>query len=96
HSLCWSEVCWLKDNPDLELVDPNLLKYNNSEKEDFKKMLQKCFASPTQQSSASFKACHAVAILDHNEGLLRLPEKLRDFYIPLSENDIKNIEKLAL
>ncbi|CAJ0900721.1 342_t:CDS:1, partial [Entrophospora sp. SA101] len=45
---------------------------------------------------ASFKACHAVAILDHNEGLLRLPEKLRDFYIPLSENDIKNIEKLAL
>jgi len=125
HSLCWSEVCWLKDNPDLELIEPNLLKYNDSEKDDFKTMLQKCFTSRTQQNFvteirtsyneslnrrklktldkkidfwASFKARHAIAILDHNEGLLeviKIARKIKGLSF-LSENDIENIEKIAL
>ncbi|CAG8656472.1 2986_t:CDS:1, partial [Funneliformis mosseae] len=30
HSLCWSEVCWIKDNPDIELKEPNLITYTES------------------------------------------------------------------
>jgi hypothetical protein len=32
HSLCWPEVCWHKDNPDLELQMPHLINATVSER----------------------------------------------------------------
>ena len=50
HSLCWDEVCWLKNNPDLELQEPTLITYSQKDCESFKKMLEKIFIFKKGQS----------------------------------------------
>ena len=31
HSLCWSDVCWIKDNPELQLQNLTLKNYTQAE-----------------------------------------------------------------
>ena len=50
HSLCWDEVCWLKNNSELELKEPHLLMYSDIERKAFRKILQESFTLNTQQS----------------------------------------------
>jgi hypothetical protein len=49
HSLCWPEVCWHKDNPDLELQMPHLINATVSERKSFEDMLGIIFRLPHGQ-----------------------------------------------
>ena len=37
HSICWSDVCWMKDNPELQLQGPTLKNYTQTEIDNFRK-----------------------------------------------------------
>ncbi|CAB4410951.1 unnamed protein product [Rhizophagus irregularis] len=96
HNLCWKEVCWHKENEELQLQSPTLQSFTKIEIEGFRKMLLTIFRLPIQQSLvtqyrttyneafnrkilrfldkridywASYKARHALAVIDNNEGL---------------------------
>nr|CAG8667423.1 2998_t:CDS:2 [Entrophospora candida] len=60
HSLCWDEICWLKNNSELELREPHLLNSSNAE-----------------YFWQSFAACHSLAVVHHNEGILEMIKKTR-------------------
>jgi len=50
HSLCWDEVCWRKENPDIQLKKPHLKEYTVGQKEKFCQFLKECFYISTKQS----------------------------------------------
>jgi hypothetical protein len=50
HSLCWPEVCWHKNNPDLDLQEPHLKNASNDELQQFENMLTAIFKIPERQS----------------------------------------------
>jgi hypothetical protein len=50
HSLCWPEVCWHKNNPDLILQEPNLKAASDMECQAFESMLSTIFRIPEGQS----------------------------------------------
>nr|CAG8472815.1 410_t:CDS:10 [Entrophospora candida] len=50
HSKCWEEVCWIKDNPDVELQEPHLLNHTPYQRNCFEEMLKACFYIPTKQN----------------------------------------------
>ncbi|PKC00680.1 hypothetical protein RhiirA5_427841 [Rhizophagus irregularis] len=50
HSLCWDEVCWRKENPDIQLKAPHLKEYTSNQREKFRQFLKECFYIPTKQS----------------------------------------------
>ncbi|PKY34292.1 hypothetical protein RhiirB3_395745, partial [Rhizophagus irregularis] len=50
HSLCWDEVCWRKDNPDIQLKAPHLKEYTPNQREKFRQFLKECFYISTKQS----------------------------------------------
>jgi len=35
HSMCWSDVCWIKDNSELQLQNPTLKNCTQAEIENF-------------------------------------------------------------
>ncbi|PKB94983.1 hypothetical protein RhiirA5_437619 [Rhizophagus irregularis] len=39
HSMCWSDVCWIKDNPELQLQSPTLKNYTQADIENFRNKL---------------------------------------------------------
>ena len=49
HSLCWPEVCWHKNNPDLVLQEPHLMNASDSEQKAFEDMLGSIFRLPQGQ-----------------------------------------------
>ena len=49
HSLCWSEVCWIKENPDIELKEPNLITYAKNQRHAFCQFLLTIFQLPKSQ-----------------------------------------------
>ncbi|RIB09680.1 hypothetical protein C2G38_2044120 [Gigaspora rosea] len=49
HSLCWPEVCWIKDNPELCIQDPTLKHYSQVQIKEFRQMLEKIFKLPVGQ-----------------------------------------------
>jgi hypothetical protein len=49
HSLCWSEVCWHKNNPELVLQEPHLMNASESELKSFEDMLGTIFRLPQGQ-----------------------------------------------
>lgn len=50
HELCWSEVCWHKENEELQLQSPTLQSFTTKEIEGFRQMLLTIFKLPIQQS----------------------------------------------
>ncbi|EXX79741.1 hypothetical protein RirG_002710 [Rhizophagus irregularis DAOM 197198w] len=50
HDLCWKEVCWYKENEELQLQTPTLQSFTEMEIEGFWKMLLTIFKLPIQQS----------------------------------------------
>ena len=50
HSLCWDEVCWRKENPDIQLKEPHLKDHTIDQREKFRQFLRECFYIPTKQS----------------------------------------------
>jgi hypothetical protein len=49
HSMCWSEVCWYKDNPELTLQEPHLKHASDDELQAFEDMLSTIFRLPRGQ-----------------------------------------------
>ncbi|RHZ59174.1 hypothetical protein Glove_365g52 [Diversispora epigaea] len=49
HDLCWPEVCWIKQNPEIQLREPTLQLYTNTEHNQFKTMLEFIFKLPFGQ-----------------------------------------------
>ncbi|UZO20938.1 uncharacterized protein OCT59_013347 [Rhizophagus irregularis] len=49
HSLCWPEVCWIKENPDIELKEPNLITYTENQRYAFRQFLLTIFQLPKGQ-----------------------------------------------
>ncbi|GBC42943.2 uncharacterized protein OCT59_007997 [Rhizophagus irregularis] len=49
HSICWSDVCWIKDNPELQLQDPTLKNYTQTEIENFRSVITTIFRVPSGQ-----------------------------------------------
>ena len=49
HDLCWPEVCWIKQNPEMQLKEPTLKTYSPSEHNQFKAMLETIFRLPVGQ-----------------------------------------------
>ena len=43
HSICWSDVCWVKDNPELQLQNPTLKNYTQAEIENFRSVITTIF-----------------------------------------------------
>ncbi|CAG8693076.1 8048_t:CDS:10 [Funneliformis caledonium] len=43
HELCWPKVCWIKNNPELQLLEPTLKFYTPYQREKFKSMLETIF-----------------------------------------------------
>jgi len=50
HDLCWKEVCWHKENEELQLQSPTLQSFTKAEIEGFQKMLLTILRLPIQQS----------------------------------------------
>ena len=50
HNLCWDEVCWRKENPNIELKTPHLKDHTTNQREKFRQSLKECFYIPTKQS----------------------------------------------
>ncbi|CAB4493376.1 unnamed protein product [Rhizophagus irregularis] len=124
HDLCWKEVCWYKENEELQLQAPTLQSFTKTEIEGFRQMLLTIFKLPIQQSLvthyrtayneafnrkilrftdkridfwASYKARHALAVIDNNEGLDCMMEGVREAakVNKFSVNDQYNISKLT-
>ncbi|CAG8560577.1 6014_t:CDS:2, partial [Scutellospora calospora] len=49
HSLCWPEVCWIKENPELALQQPTLENYSINQINEFQKMIKTIFHLPAGQ-----------------------------------------------
>ena len=49
HDLCWSDVCWIKDNPELQLQEPTLKNCTKIEIENFQSMITTIFRIPFGQ-----------------------------------------------
>ncbi|CAB5373721.1 unnamed protein product [Rhizophagus irregularis] len=50
HSECWPEVCWIAQNPELALCEPNLLNSTSEERKKFTEMLGEVFQLNVGQS----------------------------------------------
>src|SRR5688572_31275572 len=50
HSICWSDVCWIKDNPELQLQSPTLKNCTKTEIENFRSVITTIFRVPSGQS----------------------------------------------
>ena len=46
HNLCWSDVCWIKDNSELQLQEPTLKNYTQIEIENFRSVITTIFRVP--------------------------------------------------
>ncbi|CAG8709335.1 9008_t:CDS:2, partial [Racocetra fulgida] len=84
HSLCLNEVCWYKDNPELELALPNLKKSTIRKIDEFCNFLKSIFRL-------------SATIIYNNDGLTQMLIQVCDFCRAksFSEQDLKNIEKMA-
>ena len=49
HSICWSDVCWMKDNPELQLQGPTLKNYTKAEIDNFRNVITTIFRVPFGQ-----------------------------------------------
>src|SRR3954452_9369994 len=49
HELCWPEVCWMKNNPELQLLELTLKSYTPYQCEKCKSMLEIIFWLPINQ-----------------------------------------------
>ncbi|GBC32971.2 DNA helicase RecQ [Rhizophagus irregularis DAOM 181602=DAOM 197198] len=54
HSFCWDEVCWRKENPDIQLKAPHLKEHTFNQREKFRQFLKECFYIPTKQSLITY------------------------------------------
>jgi len=46
HNLCWSDVCWIKDNTELQLQEPILKNYTQIEIKNFQSIITTIFHVP--------------------------------------------------
>lgn len=78
HDLCWKEVCWYKENEELQLQTPTLQSFTEMEIEGFRKMLLTIFKLPIQQSLVT---CYRTAYNEaFNRKILRFVDKRIDFW----------------
>ncbi|CAG8772545.1 14701_t:CDS:2, partial [Cetraspora pellucida] len=74
------EVCWIVENPDLEISEPNLTTYNNIQYKNLEKTsaneainyLKLNYSDKKTNYPKSFAACHVLAVLYNNVGLLEM------------------------
>lgn len=49
HSICWSDVCWMKDNPELHLQELTLKNYTQTDIDKFRNVITTIFRVPFGQ-----------------------------------------------
>ena len=77
HDLCWKEVCWHKENEELQLQSPILQSFTKTEIEGFRKMLLSNFRLPVQQSLVTqYRTTYNAAF---NRKILRFLDKRIDY-----------------
>ncbi|CAB4441893.1 unnamed protein product [Rhizophagus irregularis] len=78
HELCWKEVCWHKENVELQLQSPTLQSFTTKEIEGFRQMLLTIFKLPIQQSLVTqYRTTYNEAF---NRKILRFLDKRIDFW----------------
>ncbi|RHZ48037.1 hypothetical protein Glove_562g38 [Diversispora epigaea] len=78
HSLCWSDVCWIKDNPELELQEPTLKNYTQVEINNFRNVLTTIFRVPHGQGLVTtFRISYNEAF---NRKILKYLDKRIDYW----------------
>ncbi|RGB24504.1 P-loop containing nucleoside triphosphate hydrolase protein [Rhizophagus diaphanus] len=98
HSICWSDVCWLKDNPELQLqVGQGIVTtLRTSHNETFNRKILK-YLDKRIDYWASYSARHALAVIDQNDGLDAMISKVCVIAtgVDFSYSDICNILKFV-
>ncbi|CAG8687197.1 8077_t:CDS:10, partial [Funneliformis caledonium] len=78
HNLCWKEVCWHKENEELQLQSPTLQSFTKTEIKGFRQMLLTIFKLPIQQSLVTqYRTTYNEAF---NQKILRFLDKRIDFW----------------
>ncbi|CAB4405053.1 unnamed protein product [Rhizophagus irregularis] len=82
HSLCWNDVCWMKNNPELQLQSPTLKNYTTTEIENFRSVITSIFRVPFGQGLVT------TLCTSHNEAfnrkILKYLDKRIDYWASYS------------
>jgi hypothetical protein len=78
HGLCWPEVCWLKENPELQLREPTLIPYSKEEHETFRGMLEQLFSMSQRRAVGTHIRTSANEALNRTK--LMWTSKLIDYW----------------
>uniref|UniRef100_U9TP61 DNA 3'-5' helicase n=1 Tax=Rhizophagus irregularis (strain DAOM 181602 / DAOM 197198 / MUCL 43194) TaxID=747089 RepID=U9TP61_RHIID len=82
HSLCWDDVCWIKDNPELQLQNPTLKNYTQAEIENFRSFITTIFRIPSGQGLVTtFRTSHNETF---NRKILKYLDKRIDYWASYS------------
>jgi hypothetical protein len=82
HSLCWNDVCWMKDNPELQLQSPTLKNYTTTEIENFRSVITSIFRVPFGQGLVTtLRTSHNEAF---NRKILKYLDKRIDYWASYS------------
>ncbi|CAG8690786.1 6178_t:CDS:2, partial [Racocetra persica] len=101
HSLCWPEVCWIKDNQELKKIfrlpigQRLVTTYRTSINEAFNRV-KLVYLDKKIDFWKSFSGQHALAVIHHNDGYARVLETIRYGYTyePFTIQDKINIKKM--
>ncbi|CAG8632612.1 5883_t:CDS:2 [Funneliformis mosseae] len=99
HKLCWPEICWIKNNSELQLSEPTLKFYTPYQREKFKSMLEIIFLYLDKRIDywKSYLVRHALAILHNNERICEMINvTCLVCNVILSDQDLVNISKIEL
>ena len=82
HSLCWSDVCWIKDNPELQLQNPTLKNYTQAEIENFRSVITTIFCVLSGQGLVTiFRTSHNKSF---NRKIIKYLDKRIDYWASYS------------
>ena len=82
HNLCWSDVCWIKDNPELQLQEPTLKNCTKIEIENFRSMITTIFRVPFGQGLVT--TLHTSYNETFNKKILKYLDKRIDYWVSYS------------
>ena len=82
HSLYWSDVCWIKDNPELQLQSPTLKNYTQTEIKNFRNVITTIFHVPSGQGLVT--TLHTSHNETFNRKILKYLDKQIDYWASYS------------
>ncbi|PKK43265.1 hypothetical protein RhiirC2_804314, partial [Rhizophagus irregularis] len=78
HSLCWNDVCWIKDNLELQLQNPTLKDCTQLEIENFRNIFTTIFRVPFGQGLVT--TLHTSHNETFNRKILKYLDKRIDYW----------------